>query len=144
MWFFFASAAALIWGISYAASGRVLQRGLSPATLFFLDVLFGLLAVGSYLTVTRKWPAALGEIRALGGQGVWLAVAVAATTAGNFLIFLAIEGKNATLASLIEITYPFFVALFAWLFFRDVQLSWPTAMGGAFVLTGVTIIYRYA
>jgi drug/metabolite transporter (DMT)-like permease len=144
MWFFFACAAALVWGISYAASGRVLQRGLSPATLFFLDVLVGLIAMASYLTIARKWPSAFGEIRALGNQGLWLAVAVIATTVGNFLIFLAIEGKNATLASLIEITYPFFVALIAWLFFREAQLTWPTAVGGALVLAGVTIIYRYA
>jgi len=144
MWFFYACAAALIWGISYAASGRLLQRGVSPATLFFLDLLFGLTAMTIYLTVARKWSAALGEIRGLGGDLKWLAVAVVAATAGNFLIFLAIEGKSATLASLIEITYPFFVALFAWLFFREAQLTWPTAIGGAFVLTGVTIIYRYA
>ncbi|MGA2053413.1 MAG: EamA family transporter, partial [Opitutales bacterium] len=59
------------------------------------------------------------------------------------LSLLAIQHKNATLASLIEISYPFFVALFAWLLFRDVQLSWATALGGLLILAGIAIIYRF-
>ena len=144
MWILYALAAALIWGVNYAASGRVLQRGLSPAGLFFCDLLFGLLALGGYFTVTGRWVATFQGARQLGGQWPWLAVGMAASAAAAWLSFLAIANKNATLASLIEISYPLFVALFAWLFFRETQLSWPTAVGGAFVLTGVGIIYRYA
>jgi drug/metabolite transporter (DMT)-like permease len=143
MWFIYAIAAALVWGIGYAACGRVLQRGFSSVGLFFLDMLFGLLAMCVYLTATGKWGLTFGQGRQLGADAGWLAVTVVATTSASLLSFLAIENKNATLASLIEISYPFFVALFAWLLFRDVQLSWPTAIGGALILSGVALIYRF-
>jgi drug/metabolite transporter (DMT)-like permease len=144
MWLIYAVAASVIWGLSYAAGGRVLQRGVSPVVLFFLDLVFGLAALGAYLTVSGKWSSVPAQVRSLGPQWVWLAVAVVATTAGNFLIFLAIAGKNATLASLIEITYPLFVALFAWVLFRDAQLTWPTALGALLILAGVVVIGRCA
>ena len=44
MWIVYALAAAIIWGISYAASGRVIERGLTPLVFFFLYTLFGAVA----------------------------------------------------------------------------------------------------
>ncbi|MBU0626279.1 EamA family transporter [Patescibacteria group bacterium] len=41
----------------------------------------------------------------------------------NATILLAIKGKNATVASLIEISYPLFVILFSFLFFRTVNIN---------------------
>jgi drug/metabolite transporter (DMT)-like permease len=54
---------------------------------------------------------------------------------------MAIGEKNATLASLIEISYPFFVAVFAWLFFRETQFTWPTVFGGVLILSGVAVVF---
>ena len=79
----------------------------------------------------------LSEFRALGRDWVWLVVAVVSSAAGALLIYIAIGEKNATLASFIEISYPFFVAVFAWLFFRETQFSWPTVFGGLLILGGV-------
>ncbi|MEO8205989.1 MAG: DMT family transporter [Chthoniobacterales bacterium] len=142
MWIFFALAAAIIWGVNYAASGRVLSRGMSPATLFFLDMLFGLLAVCGLLACMGKLGRVAGEVRMLGGDVFWLVVAMCCSTAAGLLIFMAIEGRNATVASLIEISYPLFVALFAWLFFRELQFNWQTAVGGMLILVGVFIVWR--
>ncbi len=143
MWFLYAIAAALVWGVGYAACGRVLQRGFTSTGLFFLDMLFGLLAMIVYFTVTGTWVQTLAQGRQLGNQSFWLAITVVATTSASLLSFLAIQNKNATLASLIEISYPFFVAFFAWLLFRDVQLSWPTALGGILIIAGIAVIYRF-
>jgi drug/metabolite transporter (DMT)-like permease len=143
MWFFYAIVAAVIWGINYAVGGRLLQRGISAAGLLFLDVIFALIALGAYFTFTGQWTLFTGQVRQLQGNYGWLFIAMAAGTVANFLSLLAIQHKNATLASLIEISYPFFVALFAWLLFRDVQLSWATALGGFLILAGIAIIYRF-
>ena len=35
MWIVYALSAAVIWGISYAASGRVIERGMTPLAFFF-------------------------------------------------------------------------------------------------------------
>ena len=60
---------------------------------------------------------------------------------GAFLIFLAIAEKNATLANLVEISYPIFTFLFAWLLFREVQISWQAALGGLLIFSGIGLIF---
>jgi drug/metabolite transporter (DMT)-like permease len=141
MWIVYALAAAIIWGISYAASGRVIERGMTPLVFFFLYTLFGAAAAAAALALAGKTGTLFSEFRALGSDWVWLLVAVVSSAAGALLIFIAIAEKNATLASLIEISYPFFVAFFAWLFFRDTQFSWPTILGGLLILGGVGVVF---
>jgi drug/metabolite transporter (DMT)-like permease len=93
------------------------------------------------LALTGKAGGLFSELRALGADWVWLVVAVISSAAGGLLIYIAIAEKNATLASLIEISYPFFVAIFAWLFFRDAQFSWTTLLGGLLILGGVSVVF---
>jgi drug/metabolite transporter (DMT)-like permease len=141
MWIVYALAAAIIWGISYAASGRVIERGMTPLAFFFLYTLFGATAAAIAMALMGKTSALLAEFRALGSDWVWLAVAVVTSAAAGLLIYIAIGEKNATVASLIEISYPFFVAVFAWLFFREAQFSWQTIIGGVLILAGVGVVF---
>ena len=55
-------------------------------------------------------------------------------------IGFSISGRNATLAALIEISYPFFTALFAAVLFRENYLSVSVLVGGLFIMFGVMII----
>ncbi len=141
MWIIYALSAAIIWGISYAASGRVIERGLTPLSFFFSYALFGTLSAGAILAFTGKLGTLPGEVRGLGGDFVWFTVAVVTSVAGALLIYMAIGEKNATLASLIEISYPLFVAFFAWAFFREVQINLATVLGGAMILGGVAVVF---
>ena len=59
---------------------------------------------------------------------------------GSWLLYVSIGQKNATLASLIEISYPVFVALFAYVLFREVALDALTLLGAALVFAGVGVI----
>ena len=141
MWIIYAFSAAVIWGISYAASGRAIERGVTPLTFFFCYTLFGLMASALALAATGKIGAVPGEVRALGGDAFWFALALVTSAAGALLIYMAIGEKNATLASLIEISYPFFVAVFAWLFFRETQFNLATIVGGLMILGGVGVVF---
>ncbi len=141
MWLVYSLGAAILWGINYAASGRVMNRGVSPSNLFLLDLLFAVAVIGGITAAAGRSRALLTEVRQLENDWVWLAAAMICSTAGGLAIFKAIDSKNATLASLIEVSYPFFVALFAWLFFRETQFNWPTVVGGALILGGVAVVY---
>jgi len=141
MWIVYALAAAVIWGISYAASGRVMERGLSPLSFFLCYTLTGVLVALGALVFTGRLGSLPSELKGLGGDTLWFAVAILTSAAGALLIYMAIGEKNATLASLIEISYPFFVAIFAWLFFRDTQFNWPTVLGGVMILGGVAVVF---
>lgn len=141
MWIVYALAAAVIWGVSYAASGRVIERGMAPLTFFFWYAAFGALAGALALGAIGKLGGLAADLRALGPDWVWFAVALISSATGTLLIYVAIGEKNATLASLIEISYPLFVALFAWLFFRQAQLNVGTGIGAALIIAGVTVVF---
>ncbi len=63
---------------------------------------------------------------------------------GEVMVYLAISAKNATLASLIEMTYPVFVVLFAYLFYRQMHVAASVFVGGLMILLGAgLIIYNH-
>lgn len=69
---------------------------------------------------------------------------IVAWVAADFLIAYSIAGKNASLAGLIEISYPLFIVLFAYLIFGEAQLSVATAFGGVLIFVGIGIIFSGA
>lgn len=141
MWFVYALSAAVIWGISYAASGRAMERGVSALVFFALYTAVGALIGFGALAATGKLGSIPVELRAVGPDWKWLAIALVASAVGALLIYIAIGEKNATLASLIEISYPVFVAFFAWLFFRETQFNLATVIGGAMIIGGVSVVF---
>ncbi len=142
LWLVYAVGAAVIWGVNYAISGRLLQRGMSPQTLFLIDLIFGVVAVSAMITFNGRWSSTLLEVRQARPDILWLIIAVASATAAALLIFLSIQAKNATLASLIEVTYPLFTAFFAWALFRQVTINTATVIGAVLIFTGVLIVAK--
>jgi len=53
---------------------------------------------------------------------------------------LAIHQKNATLASLLEISYPLFIILFTALFFRQIHLDGIGLIGAVLILLGCVLV----
>jgi len=115
---------------------------MSPQTLFFIDMLFGALAMALLLSATGKWQATFSELGLARTEILCLIVAVITAMVAALLIFMSIQAKNATVASLIEVTYPFFTAFFAWILFRQNTLNLATLVGGLLILAGVVIIAR--
>ena len=136
-WYIPAIAAAVVWGLHYPLIEHALKR-VSLTTVVLLTAL-------PMALVALAFPARLAEdwrlFVALSATERWLIGAIAVTSlAGTVLLYLAVRGRNATLASLIEISYPAFVALFAWLLFREWQLNAGVLVGVALVLAGTTVI----
>jgi len=142
LWFFYACAAAVIWGINYAVAGRLLERGMSPQTLFLIDMIFGALGMALIVSMTGKWQATYSELHLARAECLLLLIAAITAMVAALLIFMSIQAKNATVASLIEVTYPFFTAFFAWLLFRQNTLNLATLVGGVLILAGIVIIAR--
>lgn len=140
MWLVYALLASLLWGVSYAAAGRVLGRGLSPLGYYACYLAFGTLCVGGFFLLSGRIARFAGELRGLGQDWIWFAVSVAAAPAAGLLIFTAIAQKNAPVASLIEISYPLAAAFFTWLFFRESHLNLQTAIGAALIYAGIIVV----
>lgn len=71
-----------------------------------------------------------------GAKAVVFAIAVT-SNAGMVFLYMSIGGKNAILASLILISYPVLVVLFAYLLFRKCHLNLGVNAGALLVFAGV-------
>lgn len=144
MWFFMALGAAILWGLGYAMTEKLLDLKMTPS---FILLLTGALSLPFYVSMSLLG----GELKS--GFELFktdmkvfvLTIAcVLCYVVANYLILYSIVGKNATLASLIEISYPIFTIFFVWLLFGKFDLNSYTIAGGALILAGVGLIYLKA
>ncbi len=139
MWFALAFSAAMLWGLTYAVSGRLL-KDISVPTLLFLSSAVSTVAMFAYAVVTKRLG---GDLRTLASSRYLLSLMVASIAAyllANVAISHSIAGKNATLAAIIEIAYPLSTALAAWLLFGEKQFTAATLAGGLLIVAGSAVI----
>jgi drug/metabolite transporter (DMT)-like permease len=136
-WYVTAIGAALVWGVHYPLVDHALKK-LSLVSVLLLTALpIVVLALFFHRTLAADY--AVWTTLDTGPRIRVLALALTSLL-GSVLLFLSIAGKNATLASLIEISYPMFVAVFAWLLFREIHVNPSVIIGGLLVFAGVVMI----
>lgn len=136
-WYAAGLGAALLWGIHYPLLEHALKR-VSLVTVLVLTVL-PVLVVALVFRDTL-WRDALVLASMDWPDRARILLLSVTSLAATVMLFLAIGGRNATLASLIEITYPLFVVLFTWLLFRQVHVTPSAAFGGVLVMAGAALI----
>ena len=141
VWFFYAIAAAICWGLTYTISGRLLGQGVPMTFILLLESMF---VMPLFLLLGLK----TGDLKTgismiMADKCMWLmfGFSIAAIIAARLMIFHSFTLKNATTASLVEISYPFFILLFSWLLFREMHLNWASAAGGLLIFSGIALIY---
>jgi drug/metabolite transporter (DMT)-like permease len=136
-WYVTAIGAAVIWGIHYPLLDFALKR-ISVYSVLLLSVIPVFLFMPFFL---RELAADVDTFKLLPLKDQCSILVIAVTsTVGAILLFLSIDSKNATLTSLIEISYPIFVVVFAYLFFKQININLSVMLGGLLILTGAAII----
>lgn len=136
-WYLPAIAAAVVWGLHYPLIEHALKRVSLTTVVLLTAAPMALVALAFPARLAEDWRA----IAALPtGERLLIAAIALTSLAGTVLLYLAVRGRNATLASLIEISYPAFVAIFAWLLFREWQLNAGVLFGAGLVFAGTAII----
>ena len=139
-WYVAALAAAITWGIYYPLVDMALKR-ISLYSVIVLSMIPVLLAMPWFMkTVSRD----IETVRSLPASEQWMILGLGLIGLfGEVMVYLAIHGRNATLASLIEMTYPVFVVIFAWLFFRHMHVTPSVLIGGLMILVGAAIVIYF-
>ena len=136
-WYVSAIGAALIWGVHYPLIDHALKK-ISLFSVLALTIIPILLLVPFFASDISQ---DLRTFNSLPTNDRLLILAIGITsTLASVLLFMSIDTKNATLASLIEITYPIFVVFFAWLLFRHVHVNMSVVIGGLLIMSGATLI----
>lgn len=142
MWIAYAMAASLLWGISYTVNEQLMKKLTIPGVLLTgaIGTLFFALIMSVASGTLSKDLAVLkrGE-----GTGKLLLASICVYVVANSFILLATKSKNATMAGMIEISYPLFTALFAYLIFKETQINAGTFAGSLLVLSGIACIYFF-
>ena len=139
MWFLYAIAACVIWGLSYALDEKAFQSNITPLTLLACQTGLGFavfLPLAYYSNLKAELMNGLYQPKIL----LILLAAVICANLGNFFIALSINAKNAVLAAIIEEAYPLFTILFSYFLFRKTHLTLPVVIGGILIITGIMII----
>lgn len=133
----------MCWGIFYIVSEHVYKQ-ISVYTTIAVEAFF-LFLIAAYFSI--KEGALKHDLTTLGSSGkllMLLAVVTVVSIVAEISINFSISEKDATLAGFVEITYPFFIALFAYLFFGQEELHPGTAIGGVIVFIGACIIFYFS
>lgn len=142
MWFLFATLASAFWGITYALNEQTYKH------ISFLSslVISSAICTAVFLIAALMNGTLQKDMPTLASNGTALTLAIAGALAlviAEVFIGLSISGKNATLAGLIEISYPIFIVLFSFLLFKESHLNVGTVVGGIGIFLGICCIYLF-
>lgn len=141
LWFIYALGAAVLWGFSYALTDKILKAGIAPIQFFALEFIIALpiliLLAAFYSSGIKSGAELLLSNKTL---LLYFLLCVFSFVLGTFFIFTSISEKNATLSSIIEISYPLFTILFSWLLFREFHLNFYSVIGAVLILSGTVLI----
>jgi len=140
MGFFYAIAAAILWGLLYTILHKIVTK-ISPINLLVLTYSIGLAIT---LPIALVKTSLLSEVHVLERMDLLLLVAsVALSVLGSLAIYLAIQILGAPIASVFEIAYPFFVVIFSAVFI-GFKIHPPFILGALLIFLGSYIVMRFS
>lgn len=141
MWIILALGASMFWGMSYVLSEEIYKKislftslAISSFVIFLISLLISIFH--------KSFKADLAVIASSRNLFWYVVIGILCFLIAELFIGFSIISKNATLAGLIEISYPIFIAIFSYILFRS-KISIPTIIGGAVVFFGIFIIYYF-
>jgi drug/metabolite transporter (DMT)-like permease len=138
MWLTYAVSAAILWGLNYSLTER-LVRSISPTTLLAFEMLIGAIgffAISWFFDLKKDIAVIHTEPNLL----FILIIEIIVVLSANLLIVYSIHAKDATVAGFVELIYPLFTILFTWLIFSENHVTLPVIIGGGLIMVGVYII----
>lgn len=141
MWIIFAISASLFWGLSYVLNEEIYRKISIFTSLSIMSLaVFFLTLILAYVTGSLK--PDLIEITTSKRLMLYLCSGTLVLLIAELFIGFSIVAKNASLAGLIEISYPIFIILFSYILFKN-SVTIPTMIGGVVIFLGVFIIYYF-
>lgn len=142
LWFFYALGAAVLWGIQYATIEQLTKTVPTPLLTLTYTAMLTLVYMGLFALLRIDLELEQWQVYCTRRNLLLFGLVILVGCGSTLLIFAAIAAGTATEASIIEITYPVFVALFAALLYGEASLTPQLLSGGLLILAGVALVLR--
>jgi drug/metabolite transporter (DMT)-like permease len=142
LWFFYALGAAILWGIQYATIEQLIKTVPTPLLTVVYTAMLTLAYIGVFSVFRIDLGLAQWQTYFTFRNVLLFGIITLVGCVGTLLIFAAIAAGTATQASIIEITYPFFVPVFAALMYGEASLAPHLLGGGMLILMGVGLVLK--
>ena len=138
--FVYALGAAITWGLLYAIDQGLLEK-ISPLNLILTKMILAVVLILPFLFFNNQSPL---KVFSLPKETLYLVVfAGALAVIANFFIYSSIKSLDAPTASMVEMSYPFFVVLFTYMIFKTTPNTY-FFLGGALIFAGSYVIIRFS
>jgi drug/metabolite transporter (DMT)-like permease len=136
-WIFYAVFTAILWAICYTSVEQVIKTvdKLTYITISSIIILAicGIVGRNKFLDDLSKITENTNNV------SIWLFAAITASIIGTYMSIMAIETSNASLAASLEITYPFWCMVIAFLLFGQ-TMSVMSIFGVVIIFAGVIMV----
>jgi len=126
----------ILWGLVYTFYQKLLDD-VNPICILFVTSLISTIMLLPFFLINDSPLVKILDIDKRILSQLLLASIIAALA--NVFLYLSIQSLNATVASILEITYPLFIILFSFFMFKYVPNVY-TLIGSLFIFIGVTIV----
>lgn len=133
---FYAIMASILWGIDYAIAGKLFEK------ISIYSTLFVQFTTGAILMLILGYSDMKADMQYFGNNKITWLFGLSALIFCGAMLFIAnsIKDSNATVAGLIEITYPVFIIIFSYFVFGDNHITPSITIGGILIFAGVVVI----
>lgn len=132
----------MLWGIQYATIEQLLKTVPTPLLTLSYTAMLTLVYIGVFAVMQVNLGLEQFRVFCTYRNLLLFGLVILVGCGSTLLIFAAIEAGTATQASMIEITYPVFVALFAALLYGEASLTPQLLSGGLLILAGVALVLK--
>lgn len=137
-WWIPAIITAILWGVSYTAIEPVVKN-IDKSTYIFIAASVSFLVYGFISLYYNHFPKDIQVLSENPQCALYCTLAIVSGVVANYIALKAIESSGASLAAALEISYPFWCMLFAWILWNE-TLSYQALLGTALTFLGIYLI----
>ena len=137
-WYIPAILTAILWGICYTSIEPVV-RHIDKTTYIIISASVSLFIYGIWSLYNQNLTRDINYISENPRCATFLFIAIVSGVIANFIALKAIESSGASLAAALEISYPFWCMLFAYLLFNE-AVSWQAIFGSLVTFAGIYLV----
>lgn len=140
-WFWMALCAAILWGLCYTLN-EITLKYFNPLEIMLFESIVIAITFAVYFILEGDFGDFVVKFSSPKPLGL-ISLSTLAYIVATILIFKSISSSNASLAAIIESSYPIFTVLFAFIILGKLQLNTASAIGLFLIISGVVIVKLY-